>query len=156
MSGYTLKPVAIVRSPRLTLDDDDWGNVVAEIELDGSMSEESIAGLETFSHVEVIFLFDRVGEEDICRGVRHPRGNQNWPKVGIFSQRAKDRPNRIGSTICRLLGCEGRRLKVQGIDAVNGTPVLDIKPVMNEFLPREPVVQPQWSRELMKEYWQKC
>ena len=84
---------------------------------------------------------------------RHPRENMDWPKVGLFAQRNKDRPNHIGSTIVRIIKREGRSLFVQGLDAVDGTPVLDIKPVMVEFLPREAVIQPEWSHELMKDYW---
>jgi len=76
-----------------------------------------------------------------------------WPLTGIFAQRGKNRPNRLGSTICRLLGIEGARLQVKGLDAIDGTPVLDLKPVMREFLPRGIVVQPAWSEELMKHYW---
>ncbi len=84
---------------------------------------------------------------------RHPRGNKDWPEVGIFAQRNKDRPNHIGLTVVNVVKREGRSLFVQGLDAVNGTPVLDIKPVFTEFLPRGPIRQPGWSHELMKKYW---
>lgn len=63
------------------------------------------------------------------------------------------RPNRIGSTVCRIVAVEGTRLRVAELDAIAGTPVLDLKPVMAEFLPREPVRQPAWTRELMRDYW---
>ena len=75
------------------------------------------------------------------------------PAVGIFAQRAKARPNRIGATIVRILGRDGGRLRVEGLDAIDGTPVLDIKPVLAEFLPSGPVRQPEWTRELMRDYW---
>jgi tRNA (Thr-GGU) A37 N-methylase len=84
---------------------------------------------------------------------RHPRGNTEWPKVGIFAQRAKMRPNRIGVTTCRLLEVDGLTLRVQGLDAIDGTPVVDLKPYMREFGPRGDVRQPQWSTELMAGYW---
>jgi len=74
-------------------------------------------------------------------------------QIGMFAPRAKGRTNRLGSTIVRIIGSEGRRLRVQGLDAIDGTPVLDIKPVMSEFLPREAVRQPDWSCELMRDYW---
>jgi tRNA (Thr-GGU) A37 N-methylase len=86
-------------------------------------------------------------------GARHPRNNQQWPAVGIFAQRGKNRPNRLGTTICTLVRVEGRALVVQELDAIDGTPILDIKPVMAEFLPRSAVRQPAWSHELMREYW---
>ena len=98
-------------------------------------------------------LFDRVPADSIVVGSRHPRKNPAWPCVGIFAQRAKARPNRLGATNVRFIGRDGNRLLVEGLDAVDGTPVLDIKPVMTEFLPAEPIRQPQWSHELMKDYW---
>jgi tRNA (Thr-GGU) A37 N-methylase len=73
--------------------------------------------------------------------------------VGIFAQRGKNRPNRIGSTIVRIVGRTDGGLRVAELDAIEGTPVIDIKPVMQEFLPRTPVTQPAWSTELMAEYW---
>jgi tRNA (adenine37-N6)-methyltransferase len=57
------------------------------------------------------------------------------------------------STICRVVRVSGTRLFVAELDAIDGTPVLDLKPVMAEFLPREAVLQPAWSRELMRQYW---
>jgi len=88
-------------------------------------------------------------------GARRPRNNPEWPEVGIFAQRAKGRPNRLGSTIVSVLGVDGRQLRVAELDAVEGTPILDIKPVMVEFLPRTSVRQPAWSHELMRQYWLK-
>ena len=77
-----------------------------------------------------------------------------WPKVGIFAQRGRKRPNRIGATICELLSVDGVSIRVRGLDAFDGSPVLDIKPVMTEFLPeKDSVRQPQWSRELMSTYF---
>ena len=148
-----VEPIGYVRSARADLSDDDWGAVTAHIDLAETLPSESLDGLEEFSHAEIIFQFHRVVESKIERGARHPRGNPDWPRVGIFAQRGKDRPNRLGSTIVEIKGRAGRTLTVVGLDAIDGTPVLDIKPVMTEFLPRSPVRQPQWSRELMREYW---
>lgn len=147
-----MRPVAYVRNGRRTLDDDNWGGMVSEITLDVSLPEESLLGLETFSHAEILYHFDRLPRAEIPM-LRRPRGNPAWPQVGVFAQRNKDRPNAIGLTIVRILRREGRSLFVEGLDAVDGTPVLDIKPVMDEFLPRGPVRQPEWSHELMQEYW---
>ncbi|HEX4413615.1 MAG TPA: tRNA (N6-threonylcarbamoyladenosine(37)-N6)-methyltransferase TrmO [Lacipirellulaceae bacterium] len=152
-SSFTLRPIAIVRSPRDEVIDDHWGDIVSEIELCGDVPTECLAGLENFSHAEIIFVFDRVTPDKITIGARHPRGNTAWPRVGIFAQRAKNRPNRLGSSMVRILSREGRTLKVLALDAIDGTPVIDIKPVMAEFLPRAPVRQPAWSRELMADYW---
>jgi tRNA-Thr(GGU) m(6)t(6)A37 methyltransferase TsaA len=149
----TLTPIGTVRSSRTDLRDDHWDQVTAEIELAHDLDPEALLGLEDFSHAEVLFHFDRVPEASVERRSRRPRGNPQWPQVGIFAQRGSARPNRIGATIVRILAREGRVLRVAGLDAADGTPVLDIKPVMREFLPREPVRQPSWASELMTGYW---
>ncbi|MFO0586299.1 MAG: SAM-dependent methyltransferase [Polyangiaceae bacterium] len=150
-----MKPVAYVRTSRVDLADDDWGDVPSVIELAEELSAEALLGLEDFSHVEVFFVFDRVAESSIVPTARHPRDNLSWPRVGIFAQRGKGRPNRLGATICRIVKRDGRCLHVLGLDAIDGTPVIDLKPVMREFLPREPVTQPAWASELMRDYWHK-
>jgi tRNA (Thr-GGU) A37 N-methylase len=149
----TLSPIGYVRSARDDLGDDGWGDVRARIELDDTSGPECLDGIEKFSHAEVIFHFDRVQETAVASDARHPRGNPAWPLVGIFAQRGKDRPNRLGTTIVRIAGREPRALTVIGLDAIQGTPVLDIKPVMAEFLPRGEIRQPRWSHELMRDYW---
>jgi tRNA-Thr(GGU) m(6)t(6)A37 methyltransferase TsaA len=145
-------PVAWVHNGR-TADVDRWGGLVSEIRLDPSLPEESLDGLEAFSHAEIIFHFHLLAEEDIVKGARRPRNNPVWPKVGVFSQRGRPRPNRLGLTVVRILRREGRSLFVDGLDALDGTPVLDIKPVYAEFLPRGPIRQPDWSHEVMRDYW---
>ena len=142
-----------VSSPRAEAIDDDWGAVESTITLDAAFEPEALLGLDAFSHVEVVYIFDRVDPGRVQRGARHPRGNTSWPKVGIFAQRAKGRPNRIGVSVCELLAVDGRVLRVRGLDAIDGTPVVDLKPYMTEFAPRGPVRQPDWSHELMAGYW---
>jgi tRNA-Thr(GGU) m(6)t(6)A37 methyltransferase TsaA len=151
--SFTVRPIGFVRSPRTDVSDDFWGAVESEIELCPDIPPESLVGLEDYSHVDILFVFDRVPPDDVEFGLRHPRNNLEWPKVGIFAQRAKRRPNRLAHSIVRLLGRDGSRLRVLALDAIDGTPVLDIKPVLSEFLPREPVRQPEYSRELMRDYW---
>lgn len=148
-----LRPVGHVRGGRAEPIDDGWDDVVATIELAPEFGPEALAGLEAFSHVEIVFLFHRVADGAVVAGARHPRGRADWPKVGIFAQRGKDRPNRIGVTICKLRGVAGRSIEVAGLDAIDGTPVLDIKPCMRGFLPRGEVVEPAWASELMSGYW---
>ena len=97
---------------------------------------------------------NKVKEEKIVLEARHPRNNLNWPKVGIFSQRGKNRPNQIGLTICEVLKVEGKRLYLKGLDAVDGTPILDIKPWVKQFGARGKTYQPKWIDELMKGYWE--
>lgn len=152
--AIAMQAVGRVRGGRAQPEDDSWGAVEAEIVLDaGRFGPDATLGLEEFSHLEVIFLFDRVEEAAIHSGARHPRGREDWPLTGIFAQRGKDRPNRIGASICELVRRDGLTLTVRGLDAIDGTPVLDIKPVLKGFLPRGPVREPAWAEAIMKDYW---
>lgn len=151
--SIVIEPIGVVAAGRTEPRDDLWGSEVATIVIDSRFPDDATAGLEAFSHIEVIFQFDRVDPGDIHTGARHPRNRADWPAVGIFAQRAKARPNRLGLTTCELLQVDGHRLTVRGLDAIDGSPVLDIKPAMDEFLPRSPLRQPDWSRELMQRYW---
>jgi tRNA (adenine37-N6)-methyltransferase len=154
MGSFTVASIGVVRSTRTEVMDDRWDSETSRIELDPEhFIEESIAGLDTFSHVEVIYLFDRVTADKIERGARRPRNNPEWPRVGIFAQRGKNRPNRIGSTVCRVAKVDGLVLHVEGLDAIDGTPVLDLKPWVVELGPRGDVKQPAWMTELMRGYW---
>ena len=153
MTDISISPVAYVRGGRAAAEDDNWGAEQARIVLVDALPAEALMGLETFSHAEIIFQFHLVPDSKIERGARHPRGNTDWPKIGIFAQRGKNRPNRLGVTVCRILSVSGRELHVEGLDAVDGTPVLDIKPVLREFLPRGHVRQPDWASALMAHYW---
>lgn len=148
-----MEPLGFVSTARTRHANDFWGDAEASITLAPGFDADTLAGLEEFSHVEVVFLFHEVDSTNISRGSRHPRNNPVWPRVGIFAQRGKDRPNRIGCTICPIARVEGTKLFVKELDAIDGTPVLDIKPVMAEFLPRSTVRQPAWSKELMESYW---
>jgi tRNA-Thr(GGU) m(6)t(6)A37 methyltransferase TsaA len=148
-----VQPIGFVEAIRTHAEDDFWGGEQSCISLTQQFTAEAFQGLSDFSHVEVLYLFHEVEPSKIVTGARHPRNNKDWPSVGIFAQRAKNRPNRIGSTICKIVRVEGVRLYISELDAINGTPVLDIKPVMAEFLPREEVRQPAWSHELMRQYW---
>lgn len=148
-----LSPIGYVDAVRSRMEDDFWGGSESCISLTDEFTSEALQGVAEFSHVEVIFQFHKLDPATVVTGARHPRNNRAWPLVGIFAQRGKNRPNRIGATICRVLRVEGTRLYVAELDALDGTPVLDIKPVMAEFLPSREVRQPAWSHELMREYW---
>jgi tRNA (Thr-GGU) A37 N-methylase len=149
-----IAPIGYVRGGRDQPVDDDWGQSRARIELDPArFGPEALAGLDGFSHLEVIFVFDRASPAEIEYGARHPRGRQDWPLVGIFAQRGKNRPNRLGLCTCRIARIDGLAVEVEGLDAIDGTPVVDLKPAMREFLPRGEVTEPAWAAELMKDYW---
>jgi tRNA (Thr-GGU) A37 N-methylase len=157
-AAFAVRPIGYVRSTRTLPEDDHWDSVVSSIALDATQfTPDALLGLASFSHVEVVFLFDRVAARDggpPMPEARHPRGNAEWPKVGIFAQRGKDRPNRLGTTICRIVRVDGLELHVTGLDAIDGTPVLDLKPWVREFGPRGDVEQPAWMTELMRDYWE--
>ena len=151
---FDMTPIGHVVGGRNEAIDDRWGSVEAAIDLDGTrLGPDATAGLAAFSHIEVVFVFDRVADDEITLGARHPRGRADWPAVGILAQRAKSRPNRIGVTVCELVGVDGLVLRVKGLDAVDGTPVLDVKPYLPAFGPRGEVRQPAWAEELMRDYW---
>lgn len=155
MKTISMIPIGFVRSTRKKIEDDNWDSEKVHIELDSNQfTGEALAGLSDFSHVEIIFYMDQVDPLKVEITARHPRNNTDWPKVGIFSQRGKNRPNKIGLTICKIIKVEGKNLYLVGLDAVDGTPVLDIKPWVKEFAPRGEINQPTWISELMKDYWQ--
>ncbi|MET7304631.1 SAM-dependent methyltransferase [Embleya sp. NPDC005575] len=150
----TLRAIGRVSCPRVELADDHWGNVTSVIRLDPEQfGPDALSGLTDFSHLEVVFHFHRVPDAAIETGARHPRGNSDWPLVGIFAQRGKNRPNRLAVSRCSLVRLDGLDIHVRGLDAVDGTPVLDLKPYMREFDPRGETHQPPWSTELMSDYY---
>lgn len=152
--NHSLTAIGTVQCPRTEPLDDDWGDIISVITLDSEqLGPDVLAGLSDFSHIDVVFVFDKVDESKVNLGARHPRNREDWPLVGIFAQRAKGRPNRLGVTTCELVSVDGLAVKVKGLDAIDATPVLDIKPHVVEFGPRSEVVQPEWISELMQNYW---
>ncbi|MGP0029744.1 MAG: TrmO family methyltransferase [Acidimicrobiales bacterium] len=152
MPMISLDPVGVVVGGRNEPIDDNWGGVEAIIRLDDRFDVDVVTGLDAFSHLCVVFLFHLVADADVVTGARHPRGNPAWPRVGMFAQRARTRPNRLGVSTCALLGVDGLDLRVRGLDAIDGSPVLDVKPFIREFEPAA-TRQPAWASELMQGYY---
>ena len=150
---FTMRAVAYVKSERHEKKDDFWGATKAIICLAEEMPTAAFDGISAFSHLEIIFHFHKANPNTVNKGSRHPRNEKTWPKVGVFSQRNKSRPNLIGTTIVKLLAHNDRELLVEGLDAIDGTPILDIKPIFKEFLPSSPILQADWSVELMGNYF---
>ncbi len=149
-----MTPIGVVRTSRTEPTDDYWGGNESTIELDADrFSSDSLSELETFSHIEVVFVFHLFDADDVELRARRPRGRADWPLVGVFAQRNKHRPNRIGISRARILDVAGTRIRVEGLDAVDNTPVLDVKPYIAEFGPRGEVRQPGWASELMHAYF---
>ena len=154
MQTFTIHPVGVVSGGRTEPYDDNWAGVTALIQLDPEQFEPAaVIGLDEFSHLEVLYLFHRADPAKVTSGSRHPRGRSDWPRVGMFAQRGKDRTNHLGLSRCRLLQVDGLELTVEGLDAIDGTPVLDVKPWMAEFGPRGEMWQPPWAVELMADYY---
>jgi tRNA-Thr(GGU) m(6)t(6)A37 methyltransferase TsaA len=147
-----LEPIGTVRAPVAAQVDENWGDVVSEIHLVEPLAA-GLLGIEQFSHVLVLFFMHEATFDPAAVLVRRPRGRADLPEVGIFAQRAKHRPNPIGLTAVRVLGHEGNVLRVQGLDAIDGTPVLDLKPYFPIFDRVDSAVTPPWVEEIMKDYF---
>lgn len=145
-------PIGRVKSPVSEGMDLGWGSVTSEIQIDAKFAD-GLTGIESFSHIVVVFemhLSTWTPGNDL---VRRPQGRADMPRIGIFAQRAKHRPNPIGITSVRLLGVDGNALRVQGLDAIDGTPVLDIKPYFSQFDSTRDARAPEWVDRLMSGYF---
>lgn len=152
-TAYSVIPVGWVREGRGDPGQSDyWGQVVSTIEVDARFGDRCLSGLDGFSHVEIVFHFHLTSEQDDYLEPRRPRERADLPAVGIFAERGPRRPNRLGISKCEIVSAAGRLLRVRALDAVVGTPVLDIKPVMREFLPAH-VEQPPWVGMLLSDYF---
>jgi tRNA-Thr(GGU) m(6)t(6)A37 methyltransferase TsaA len=129
-----------------------WGRVVSEIVLDETLAD-GLDGIEEFSHVLILFWMHRVPEAEPVRMRRRPQGREDMPELGIFAQRARHRPNPIGVAAVKLLRREKNRLFVQGLDAINGTPVVDVKPYVPAYDVVETPRVPEWINRLMERYF---
>lgn len=151
---FEVVPVARVVGGRIEPTDDYWGGTPAIIRIDDErFGADATAGLDEFSHLEIVFRFHLTDPTDLNLGARRPRDNPEWPPVGIFGHRNMRRLNWLGVSRCRLLKVDGLDLHVEELDAVDGTPVLDIKPWFSEFGPRGEVRQASWSTEMLGEYF---
>ena len=126
-AGMNLRAIGIVRNEFKQPVRQDWGKVISDIVVDSSLTE-ALDGLEDFSHIIVLYWMHRRATSGQPPTKVHPRGRQELPLVGLFATRSPDRPNPVGIATVRLLQRQGNTLKVEGLDAIDGTPVIDIKP----------------------------
>jgi tRNA-Thr(GGU) m(6)t(6)A37 methyltransferase TsaA len=147
-----LKPIGYVKSPVSQPFDQAWGQVIAEIHVHAALAA-GLGGLDQFSHVVVIFLMHQATFDAARDLVRRPQGRADMPELGIFAQRARHRPNPIGVTAVELVKVEDNVLTVRGLDAVDGTPVLDIKPYFPAFDRVDSAHVPEWVVRLMAGYF---
>lgn len=147
-----LNPIGTVKSPIKRGTDDNWGEVISEIWLSDEYAD-GLKGIDHFSHVNVLFWMHQSSFDPATDLVRRPRGRSGMPEIGIFAQRAKHRPNPVGLTTVRLLARNGNRLTVQGLDAIDGTPVIDVKPYFPIFDRKSDATIPGWAGRLMERYF---
>ncbi len=152
---WQIRPIGAVRSPRVEDDlGDYWGDVEGAIELDPEVVPDgAVDGLDGFSHIEVVWGFHLGDEPDTVSAGRHLRGRTDWGLIGGLAQRNKVRFNRLAVSRCTITDVASHRIEVVGLDALDGSPVFEIKPWMEEYGPRGAVRQPDWSRELMANYY---
>jgi tRNA (adenine37-N6)-methyltransferase len=147
-----LQPIGIIRSPVTKMSQGNWGQVQAEIHLNDEYVQ-GIKGLEEFSHVVVVFYMHQATFVSSEHLIRRPRAQANQPEIGVFAQRTKYRPNPIGITTVKLLGIDHNVLTVLALDALDSTPVLDLKPYMPAFDRVESARLPAWVVEFEKGYF---
>ena len=146
-----MKPVGRVQNQVADRKDRAWGEDVSSIVLDEAYVS-GLKGLEDFSHAIILFYLDKAQYDREKHLQRRPQNRDDMPLTGIFAQRAKDRPNQIGMTTVEILSVTDDTLVVKGLDAVDGTPVLDIKPYYPAYDKREATV-PEWVDRLMEHYF---
>jgi len=126
LPSVTLEPIGTVRSEIKQPARRDCEEVIADIIINDDLAE-ALDGLEDFSHLVVLYWIHRAASGEVPLKV-HPRGRLELPLLGLFTTRTPNRPNRIGMSTVRLLERQGNILRVKGLDAIEGTPVIDIKP----------------------------
>jgi len=151
-NGPTIEPIGVVVSPVREGRDEGWGGIVSEIRIAPRFAE-GLQGLEQFSHVVVVFLMHEATFDPAAHLARRPRDRDDMPRLGIFAQRAKHRPNPIGLTTVRIERVEGASVFVRGLDAIDGSPVLDLKPHAPVFDAPAGASTPEWFGRLMAGYF---
>ena len=147
-SKINLEPVGFVKTKAVGKEVRDK-NIISQIVFREELAE-ALEGIQDFSHLFVLFWLHKTSDKD--KGIMkvHPRGRRDMPLLGVFATRTPHRPNPIGLTRVKLLGVEGNVVTVQGLDAFDGTPVLDIKP-FDHWDTTEHVKVPEWWMKMEKE-----
>ena len=146
------EPIGFVKNEVEYLPDKGWGEIISELVINDNYAA-GLTGLDEFSHAIIIFFMHKASYTEEYHLERHPRRCLDYPKVGIFSQRSKDRPNPIGITSVQIIGLNENILTVKGLDAINGTPIIDIKPYYPCFDLIKDAKTPYWVDEMMKNYF---
>ncbi len=152
MNNITLKIIGYVESDVREQKDESWGRAESRVVLQPEY-RPGLQGIDHFSHALIVTFLHEAGFEPSEHLIRRPRGLEDMPEVGIFSQRAKDRPNPIGITAVSMIRIEQDALVVRGLDAIDGTPVIDVKPYYPAYDCVTAAIVPEWVNRLMKDYF---
>jgi tRNA-Thr(GGU) m(6)t(6)A37 methyltransferase TsaA len=142
-----LRPIGRVRTKAKEQRWEGWDEVASEIVIDEGLAE-CLDGLEQFSHIIVIYWMHGLAPARQPVAKIHPRGRADLPLVGVLSTRTRQRPNPLGVTTARLVERKGNVLKVVGLDALDGTPVIDIKPYMPHYDSPPDAKEADWVQKL--------
>jgi len=145
------KIIGSVKSPVTEAVDMNWGEVISEIVLEPEYAP-GLLGLEDFSHLMVLTFLHEAEYNPEKHLRRHPQERQDMPLLGIFAQRARHRPNRIGVTAVEIVEVTDNSVKVRALDAIDGTPVIDIKPYVPVYDKKDASI-PEWMEKMMKGYF---
>ena len=151
MQEIIMKPIGYVENNVLNKKDVSWGENVSRIILEKEYYT-GLSGLEEFTHAIIIYYLDKAIYKREEHLQRRPQNRNDMPLVGIFSQRGKDRPNKIGITSVQIMSVDEKSLVIKGLDAINGTAALDIKPYYPVYDKKDAIV-PDWVNRLMEHYF---
>ena len=147
-----IEPIGFVKNDVLNPYDMEWGEVISEITVNENYAS-GLIGLEDFTHAIIIFFMHKASFSMENHLERHPKRRLDLPKIGIFAQRARHRPNPIGITSVQIISVKNNILTVKGLDAIDGTPIVDIKPYFPCFDKIYNAETPSWVEEIMKDYF---
>lgn len=140
-----IEPIGVVAGAGAEVDRQDWSRVRSEVRLRPEHLE-ALLGLDTYSHVIVVGWLDQIPDALRARQQAYPSGNERLPLQGALALRGGARPNPISVTVCRLLAIDGATLRVEGLDLVDGTPVLDVKPYIAYYDSAPDASLPRWAQ----------
>jgi len=152
MNSISIRIIGHVESTVKHQTDEHWGDVVARVVLQPEY-RAGLQGIEQFSHALIVTFLHQARFDPSRHLIRRPRGLDTMPEVGIFAQRAKDRPNPLGITAVAIVDVEPGVLMVRGLDAIDGTPVVDIKPYYPAYDRIMTAAVPEWVDRLMQDYF---
>jgi tRNA-Thr(GGU) m(6)t(6)A37 methyltransferase TsaA len=143
MYDITLKPIGVVSNAVKDPGKHDWRVVESEILVNADLTE-ALDRIDEYSYLVILYWMHNVKPSHRFIQKVHPRGRQDLPMVGVFASRSPARPNPIGMTTVKLLSRQDNVLRVVSLDAVDGTPVLDIKPYIPDHDADKAAQTPEW------------